>query len=398
MIMKKKKILFINGSMEAGGAEKSLASILSLIPCESYDIDLMLSKCEGLFMPLIPDYVNIIEAPVDFRRLNVSVRDFLFYFRTGAVYLLKKIIRYRRAKKDAELSFIQSLWSQWRKDIGPLKKEYDCVLAYQEGFPNYYAIDKVKAQKKILWIHNTYSKLGYNSSFDSSYFEKSDAVVTISELCRLDLINHFPDLINKIKVLENISNPEMIIKMSMNKVDCKMFNECLSPKLLSIGRLTEQKNFALAIDTAKRLKDKGVDFQWFIIGEGGLRNVLLKKCQDLNVEDCFHFIGLQSNPYYFMRKADLIVMTSLYEGKSIAIDEAKILCKPIVATNYTSVYDALVDNETGVISEMNPESLSVAILRLLENKKLRETLMMNLSQNHYNNLSEANKYIEIIER
>ena len=214
----------------------------------------------------------------------------------------------------------------------------------------------------------------------------------------MDLINHFPDLINKIKVLENISNPEMIIKMSMNKVDCKMFNECLSPKLLSIGRLTEQKNFALAIDTAKRLKDKGVDFQWFIIGEGGLRNVLLKKCQDLNVEDCFHFIGLQSNPYYFMRKADLIVMTSLYEGKSIAIDEAKILCKPIVATNYTSVYDALVDNETGVISEMNPESLSVAILRLLENKKLRETLMMNLSQNHYNNLSEANKYIEIIER
>lgn len=393
----KKNILIHIGGLGAGGAEKSLVSFLNTLPAEQYNVDLMTLNKGGLFRNLVPENVNIIEPPFPYNCLGTSPTDWRFYSRHNPVYFFKKIYSLYKLKKQTNLPVGQNLWPIWKNCINTCPKKYDVAMSYIEGLPNYYVMDKVDAKKKILWIHNEYTKLGYNKEFDKEYFEKADAVVTISELCRNDLVNNFPELKDKFHILENITNPVLIKKMAEEEIkDSAFVNRKDTLKLLSIGRLYPQKNYPLAIDAAKIIKDKGIDFNWYIIGEGVLRGEIEKQINVLSLQDNIILLGLRSNPYPYIQQCDIIVQSSLFEGKSIAIDEAKILCKPIVATNYPTVCDVISDNTNGLIAEMTPASLAEKIISLYKDKDLREKLSNNLKEEAIDNTSEIENYIKLI--
>ena len=392
----KKNILLHIGGLSAGGAEKSLVSFLNTLPKELYNIDLMLLNEGGLFRNMVPEHINIVEPPFPYNCLGVSPTKWRFYIKHSPKYLIKKIYSLFKLKKG-NLPSGQILWPLWKNNIKTNIKEYDVAMSYIEGLPNYYIIDKVTANKKILWIHNEYTKLGYDKEFDKKYFDKADAVVTISDICRNDLLNNFPDLQNKFYMLENITNPILINKMANEDIDDSVFHvngETLT--LLSIGRLSLQKNYSLAISAARIIKDKGIAFQWYIIGEGVLRSSIERQINDLSLQDNIILLGLRSNPYPYMKQCDIIVQSSLFEGKSIAIDEAKILCKPIVTTNYPTVYDVIKDKKNGLISEMTPESLAETIIQLQKDEKLRNLLSTNLRKEAIDNTVEIEKYIKLI--
>lgn len=393
----KKNILIHIGGLGAGGAEKSLVSFLNTLPTGQYNIDLMTLNKGGLFRNLIPKNINIIEPPFPYNCLGISPSDWRFYIKHPWC-LVKKIYSHFRLKRQANLPVGQVLWPIWGSSIKTCPKKYDVAMSYIEGLPNYYVIDKIEAERKILWIHNEYTKLGYNREFDKNYFEKADAVVTISELCRNDLISNFPDLKNKFQILENITNPVIVRKMAEEEIDDSLFNDGLKVlRLLSVGRLSAQKNYPLAIDAAKIIKDKGIAFKWFVIGDGSLRKSIENRIKDLSLQENIILLGLRSNPYPYIKQCDIIVQSSLFEGKSIAIDEAKILCKPIVSTNYPTVCDVISDNINGLISEMTPTSLAEKIIQLYNDIELRERLSNNLRENAIDNTSEIENYIKLIE-
>lgn len=104
-----------------------------------------------------------------------------------------------------------------------------------------------------------------------------------------------------------------------------------------------------------------------------------------------HFIGSRENPYPYIKNSDVIIQSSRFEGKSIVLDEAKILSKPIVATNYTTVRDQL-KNEEGVICEMTPLDLAEKIMFMLKNGA---SYSQYLSTNNYGNADEIEGYYEI---
>ena len=392
----KKNILIHIGGLGAGGAEKSLVSFLNTLPAEQYNVDLMTLNKGGLFRNLVPEYVNIIEPPFPYNCLGISPGNWRFYIKHPWCFF-KKIYSLFRLKKQTNLPVGQVLWPIWKNCIKQNQKKYDIAMSYIEGLPNYYVMDKVDAKKKILWIHNEYTKLGYNKEFDKEYFKKADAVVTISELCKNDLVDNFPDLKDKFHILENITNPTLIKKMAEEDINDPAFeNKKEVLKLLSIGRLYPQKNYPLAIDAAKIIKDKGIDFKWYIIGEGVLKEDIVKQINTLSLQDNITLLGLRSNPYPYIKQCDIIVQSSLFEGKSIAIDEAKILCKPIVATNYPTVYDVISDNKNGLIAEMTPAALSKKIITLYNDKELRENLCSNLKEEAIDNTSEIENYIKLI--
>lgn len=393
----KKNILIHIGGLGAGGAEKSLVSFLNTLPAEQYNVDLMTLNKGGLFRNLVPEYVNIIEPPFPYNCLGTSPTDWRFYSRHNPVYFFKKIYSLYKLKKQTNLPVGQVLWPIWKNCIKQNQKKYDIAMSYIEGLPNYYVMDKVDAKKKILWIHNEYTKLGYDKEFDKEYFKKADAVVTISELCKNDLVDNFPDLKDKFHILENITNPTLIKKMAEEDIKDPAFeNKKEVLKLLSIGRLYPQKNYPLAIDAAKIIKDKGIDFKWYIIGDGVLRGEIEKQINALSLQENIALLGLRSNPYPYIKQCDIIVQSSLFEGKSIAIDEAKILCKPIVATNYPTVYDVISDNKNGLIADMTPEALAEKIISLYNDKDLREHLSKNLKEEAIDNTSEIKNYIKLI--
>lgn len=392
--MKKKKILVVQGSLQAGGAEKATVSFLNTLPQERHEVDLMLSSRTGLFYKQVPEWVNIIDAPYPFNCLAHKPVDWRFYIKHSPFMWMKKVLRTYIAKHQSKLHLIQSLWKQWRDDIPVFDKEYDIAYGGQEGANNYYVIDKVKAMNKILWIHSDYEKLKYVDDFDRPYFKQASVVATMSPKARDILQKHFPESADHIWFLENITNGSMIRKMAAEEVNDDRFKLVEGVNLVSVGRLSLPKNFGRAVRVASVLKKRGVVFHWTIVGEGPLRNTLESQAKELGVDDVVSFIGLRSNPYQYMRKSDMLVVTSNYEGRSIAIDEAQVLGIPVITTNYPTAKDAVIDGETGLICDMTPEAIANSIVRLYTDKALYAHICHSLEAKKEGNVQEIQKYFK----
>ena len=390
----KKKVLFIMGCLENGGGERSLINLLNLFDYEKYDIDLVLFKERGLFFDQLPKNVKLID--------NLDVLHFMYNdalknsFNIKHPYLSFMHIYGTIKSKIVTKSGYQKGQYRWKKFynkvIPELKKEYDIAISYLEGENMYYLVDKVKSKKKIAWIHTQYSKLDSNVDFDLKYFKIVDSIVTISDECKKVLIDNFPSQKEKIYVLPNLTDSNMICSLS-EKYYPKEFN-INTFNFVSIGRLVHLKGFDLAIEAAKILKDKGLKFTWFVLGSGVLYEKLQNSIIENKLEDFFKLIGSRENPYPYIKNADIIIQPSRYEGKSMVLDESKILCKPIVVTNYDTVHDQINDNE-GIIVGFEPKEIAEGIEKMLNEK---EKYIKFLNKNEYGNQNDIKLYYEIFEK
>ena len=116
------------------------------------------------------------------------------------------------------------------------------------------------------------------------------------------------------------------------------------------------------------------------------------------VEDNFILLGTRENPYAYIKNCDLFVQPSRYEGKSVVIDETKILKKPIVVTNYPTVKDQIMGGKEGMIVDMTPEGIADGIIRMAGSEELRMEYVNFLSSQEYGNQKEIDKYLELIDR
>ena len=400
----KKKVLISCHSLMAGGVEKSLISFLcELEPYKrEFDVDLLVPKQEGMFFEQIPEYVNILQITPHLHCMNYSFFQKQFWNNCDIIGVLFRFIWYLKynffvKKKQAGLQQ-QIMWKFWSKIIEPISNQYDIAISYTNGPSNYLVIDKVAAFKKILWLHNEYQKIGYDKQFDETYYTRADEIVTISSSCVDNFVQVFPQLKYKVKVLENISSANLIRKLGYTELEDDMFNMSIgnSVILLSVGRLTPQKGFDVALEAAKIMNGLGFNFVWYIIGEGPDYKELIHRRTILGLDDKVIFLGLKKNPYYYMRHCDIFVQPSRYEGKSIVLDEAKILAKPIVVTNYTTVRDSIIDSKDGIVTELQPEDIASAIIDLWNNAKKRKELISNLKKKANGNAEEIEKYIKLL--
>jgi hypothetical protein len=120
------------------------------------------------------------------------------------------------------------------------------------------------------------------------------------------------------------------------------------------------------------LKDRGIKARWYVLGEGGEREKLEGLIAELGLVDDFVLLGATDNPYTFLRQCDVYVHATRFEGKSIAIREARALGKPLVASDCPGNREAIVDNEDGILCAFDSESIADAIERMFENENLRE--------------------------
>ncbi|MBQ8909920.1 MAG: glycosyltransferase [Oscillospiraceae bacterium] len=271
----------------------------------------------------------------------------------------------------------QRLWECWKRTIPAYAEHYDVAVSYLEGYSSYYVMEKVSANKKVLWVHSEYQKLRYDPFYDKPYYEKADGIITISEKCKQCILQEFPQCREKVFVLPNITIPHDVLRNS-TQGECREFTQEHSLKLLTVARLHPLKGVDIAIEAAKELKKEGIGFCWLVVGDGPERGKLQQQITDQKLNDCFFLLGSRENPYVYMKNCDILVQPSRVEGKSIVLDEAKILCKPIVATNYTTVEDSVVHGETGWIVDMTPKAVAQGILHLWRKASLREQMSNNL--------------------
>lgn len=392
----KKDVLFVINNLNCGGAEKSLISLLNTMDYSRYNVDLFLFKHEGLFLNKIPKQVNVLEEPPEYQLFDMPIKAAIMKcLRQGRLDIaLSRVCAgyiFKSEKNKARCE--QRVWRYLSKSLQNISEKYDVAIGYLEKNPVYFCIDKVNANKKIGFIHTDYDKLGMDPNIDRGYFRSLDHIVTVSEECANVLKQRFSIYNDKIGVIHNIVSPSTINKMSQEKIDL----ERKGVKLVSVGRLSHEKGFDLAIEACKNLVGDGYEIKWYIIGEGEGRGKLEKMIEENHLQDHFLLLGLKENPYPYIREADIYVQPSRFEGKSIAIDEAKILHKPIVVTNFSTAKDQIKNEENGLIIDMDAHSLSEGIKKLIHNEELRNKLIKNLSDEELGTESEIKKLYTLFE-
>lgn len=266
-------------------------------------------------------------------------------------------------------------WKRMLRAYPALEKEYDVAVAYQQGFPTYYVAEKVRAKKKWAWVNADLEKAGYRPRFNRPFYDRMTGVCAVSDALPGMLADAGFVSPDKIRVIKDILSVDLIQKMA--EAPLETFSSAAPVKILTVGRLAPPKNYPLAVEAARLLLDKGLDFVWVFVGEGSERNNVEALIQQKDLKGHIVLAGMQPNPYPYFKACDFYVQTSSFEGFGLTVSEAKILHKPIVTTNFPSAYDQIIDGENGLIAEMTPEDVADKILRIVEEPDLKNRLIEN---------------------
>lgn len=369
--------------METGGVSKSMVSLINVIDRKKYDITLLIVVPCGILMDLLPDDLKIVTNK-DMSLLTKGLYGLFPLFKRGKLWLmLGSMLR-------LFLSSIDKSSAGWllAKLYPVIDGEYDIIVDYNGQQQLYYMVDKLEARIKVTFFHSDYEKWSYYYRMDRKYYPKVDAIFTISEKCVDSLKRVFPFASQKIRLMENISSLALIEQMSHKMVD---FPKTTKYRFLTLGHLCQNKGTDLAILAATILQARDINFCWYFIGNTVESQKFMKLAKELKVEQRVVFLGTTPNPYPYIKAVDLFIHTSLFEGKSIALDEAKLLCKPIVVTNFSTVHDQFEDHVNATIVEMTPESIANGIEELLMNQNLQRTYIQNLKEQQRDNVNEVQK-------
>ena len=365
----KKSILFLVSNMHTGGVSKSMTSLLNVINTDKYDISLLLISSNGELMPLIPKSINIITNPI-LAALTSRFDGVIKLFKLGKPLLaLLHIVRLllSRINRSVAGEFLACLMPSFGE-------KYDMIVDYNGQHQLYYMVNKLQGKKKVTFFHSDYTKWSYYYNADKKYFPKVDAIVTISDICVESLKKYFPKCKSKIIKMENISSPILINKLAQEPIELPPFDGIT---LVTIGHVCYNKGIDLAIEAASILTEKNLNFRWVFVGKV-LENKYMELIKDLRLEKRMIFVGAKVNPYPYIYNADIVVHPSRFEGRSIALDEVKILCKPVVVTNFSTVNDQFKNGYNATICKMKGESIANAIIELYYNPNLMKQLSVNL--------------------
>ena len=290
--------------------------------------------------------------------LQAGIRKGLFVRK--APYLIKNFIR---MKKKGKVQADKLCWRLLADAAPRIEQEYDLAVAYLEGGSTYYVAEHVKAKKKVAFVHIDYSRAGYCRELDQNCYEKFDKIFAVSWEVKLHFQVVYPEFAFKTDVFENLINPKRIRSLAQQKGGFD--DEFNGFRILTVGRLTSQKSYDVAINAMALLKEKRknetIPVRWYVLGEGDLRSTIQRWIEEKGLEKDFLLLGVKKNPYPYYKMADLYVHATAFEGKSIAIREAQVLGKPVLATDCSGNREQIENDVDGKLCEFTPQAISEAI-------------------------------------
>ena len=391
----KKRILFVIDSLNVGGAEKSLVTLLNLLDYSRYEVDLQLFAYKGVFMQFLPKDVNVL-PPLDYTRFLASS----IWKQILQPRMLCSRIFYSLGLKRKRLLHADKACLYW-KTVGRIIKKttsmYDVAIAYAQGIPTFYVIEKVSAKKKLTWVNVDYRLTGKTQYYQRAFYQKSDVIVPVSDsVFDVFATEVFPEFKGKMKIMWDITDETMIRRMSELPSDKPIEKDL--PVIMTAGRLNKpQKGYDLALMAAKVLRDRGVRFRWFAIGDGPYRGEMERYIKENHLQDVFILLGFTANPYSYMRQCDVYVQTSRHEGFGLTIAEARILNRPVVCTNFEACTMQMVNGKNGLVTSFEPEDIADAIERLLKDKQLYANIQEYLKNEKKGNTEEIRNFYHLID-
>ena len=391
----KKKILIASYDLEIGGVERSLISMLNNFDYERYDVELLLYNHSGEFMPLILKDVKLLPENTKYKSIRLGIGTLI---KAGEYNLAFQRLRakygyeYRKDKSLDDTYQMQLMWKYCNPYFPKVEEEYDVAISYL--WPHNFVAEKVRAKKKIAWIHTDYSNISPDRNIDLEVWDKFDSIVGVSEKCVATFLKLYPSLKKKCVVVENITSPEFIRKMSEEQVSEEFEKDKFN--LLTVARFSHAKGIDQGVEAIKLLRDRGIDnIKWYIVGYGGDENKIRELITRYSLEDMIEILGKKDNPYPYMKMCDLYMQPSRYEGKAVTVVEAQILAKPILITNYPTAHSQVVDRVDGEICELSIEGIANGVEKFYRDRDFLERYRFNCESGNYENKEELKKLYEL---
>jgi glycosyltransferase involved in cell wall biosynthesis len=400
--MKKKTVLFVINTMGRAGAETALLELLRRIDKEEYKVFLYVLTGQGEMLSQIPEGVKLVNKKIDCSSVHDSegrkhlknvvihslVKDFngvklAPYFASNGLKMLKK----KNILAD------KLLWRAISDSASRTDRKFDYAIAYIEGAAAYYVADHVNAEHKVAFIHIDYENAGYSRELDRDCYLKFDRIFGVSQEVTDVFVKVYPELKEKTGIFHNMLNNKAIVEKS--ETGEGFTDNFEGTRILTVGRLMKQKAFEVSIKACKILKDRGEKIRWYVLGEGDQREKLEALIKELGLEDDFLLLGSVDNPYPYMKQADLYVHCSRYEGKSIAIQEAQILGKPIIVSDCSGNREQVIPGKDGLICNFTSKDIAESITELLNDKEKCRYLAENALKVNERGQEEVKKLFDV---
>lgn len=328
----KTNLLIIHNSMDGGGAERVLATILRNFDRKLFNITLLLIFKTGVFLESVPDDVQVLYLFPDTDSLPTKL--------TNHFSNIRNYIWERRARR-----LLQG-------------KIFDVTVSFMEGTAaKMHSMLLDLAPRNMTWVHINLS-LGrwygfwFKRKEEEQFYRRVDKIAFVSNEAR-DVFSSMFRTEAHLEVIHNPVDPVEII--SKGGDNAKPADKAFT--IINVGRLVRQKRQDRLIKAASILKDRGCQFKINILGTGELEQELKALSAQLGTEDCVNFAGFINNPYQWMKQSDVFCLTSQTEGFPMVIAEALTLNLPIVSTRATGVAEQICHGG-GIFTTDEPEDIA----------------------------------------
>lgn len=346
-------ILFILPSLTVGGLEKEQVTLANSLVNKGYKVTVMTLDPKDDLAYMLDKRVKFLYKPEKEHKIMRRIPYIRHKFYDDGMWekraSAKKLYKYYvgNAEFDVEIAFFRGL-----------------SVKIISGSTN-------KNSKKIAWVHSDFRKaIGYTNNFKNlncvkNAYKSFDKVVCVSEQAKEGFKSVIGDTGNLITIY-NMLPTEEIKTLSTEKPKVNVKKDKFH--IVLVGRLVDNaKGQVRLIKVVSRLKKEGYPISLALIG-GGIDEIKIKdEIKRENAEEYITMTGSQSNPYPYIKQADLLVCASYYEGYNLTVGEAIILGVPVLSTDCAGPKEILNGGEFGVIVENSEEGIYKGIKELLNN-------------------------------
>ena len=383
-----KKIAFVLNSMNMGGTEKALLSMLNAMDLLENKVTIYLLAKKGELLSEIPNNV-IVKEIKGYEKIKYYIHENIY--KVIQKEILKGHVKnaiclgiaYCRAKLANDYCIYYKYFS---KDIKNINEKFDLVVAYQGpmNYITYLVNKKFVARKKAAWIHFDISNMGYSRIGAEKVYQGIDKIFVVSEYSRQKFIEEFPELLERTETFLNILPRKKIVKMGSDKVEEIFEQEFIN--ILTIGRISNQKGQDIIPRIVFLLNKKGYKIRWYLIG--GVEKcdgkdpykILENEIDKYHVKTNIIWLGIKENPYPYIKMCDIYVQPSRYEGYCTTTNEAKLFSVPIITTNVSGASEQFKNGENGIITEFDSEKIALEIEKIILKESVSKRLKKNLEK------------------
>lgn len=384
---KKPKILFHYSRLNVGGAERSTLRLMNELILNGWDVTLVLNVGEGALENMLDPKIKVFHFfPKPWKYEVVNQKNNLHLF-------------FKFIQLVIPISFY-TIFSFFKK-MTFLFIKYDAAIISLQGLNPHFVVKFVKAKKKFIFIRNDISRIKNNKIINNiiKYDSELNGYLCVSQtaLDSLDSIN--PKMKEKAHVLYNILDFQNIKDKALEEeYPFKNFIKDSYPIIITVCRMADvSKAIFRQLEAAIELKKSGHKFYWFFIGDGPDLEEFKNRVINNKMDRTIYTLGEKDNPYPYIKHADLVCVLSYYEGLSGVVNEAKILGKPVIATQFSGINEQILNGHNGLIVENNEKGIIEGLKMLLININFRLSLKNNyLGSGIDDNKSKIEKLKKII--